>query len=259
MSDRGGVPFGGPDGGRAVSQATEAVLFNGVPLLLLAAAYAAVTGRDPADPLASARARRTRSTGRSCSSSPASPSPPAIFGVLVVHERRPFGGHTWLSFAAILVALAPAAAAARALARPRAGRRRDRPHPRGRGARLGSRPRARGGRGHLERARPGARRRRTPRARSCARSRRCSASASPASSSSRTEATSATGVYAELNGEPAAWWEEVQVDLRNEPSGIASAVFDAAPVTVYDIAQLVARSARGSRRWSARRAAPGCR
>ncbi len=46
----------------------------------------------------------------------------------------------------------------------------------------------------------------------------------------------ATGVYAELDGEPADWWEDVRVDLRNEPSGIASAVFDAAPVTVYDIA-----------------------
>ena len=49
------------------------------------------------------------------------------------------------------------------------------------------------------------------------------------------EADGATGIYAELNGVAAAWWEEVQVDLRNEPSGIASAVFDAAPVTVYDI------------------------
>ncbi len=29
--------------------------------------------------------------------------------MLVVQERRPFGGHTWLSFAAALVALAPAA------------------------------------------------------------------------------------------------------------------------------------------------------
>ena len=45
----------------------------------------------------------------------------------------------------------------------------------------------------------------------------------------------ATGIYAELNGVVAPWWDEVQVDLRNEPSGIASAVFDAAPVTVYDI------------------------
>ncbi|HEX3806909.1 MAG TPA: GAF domain-containing protein [Gaiellaceae bacterium] len=45
----------------------------------------------------------------------------------------------------------------------------------------------------------------------------------------------AAGLYAELEGEPAGWWGELQVDLRTEPSGIASAVFDAASVTVYDV------------------------
>jgi PAS domain S-box-containing protein len=50
------------------------------------------------------------------------------------------------------------------------------------------------------------------------------------------ELREATGVYAELRGRTASWWEELRVDLRNEPSGIASAVFDAAPVTVFDIA-----------------------
>ena len=44
------------------------------------------------------------------------------------------------------------------------------------------------------------------------------------------------GLYAELDGEHAEFWDETQVDLRTEPSGIASAVFDAAPVTVYDVA-----------------------
>ena len=43
------------------------------------------------------------------------------------------------------------------------------------------------------------------------------------------------GVYAEAAGKPAAWWAETKVDLRGEPSGIARAYFDAAPVTVYDI------------------------
>ena len=46
----------------------------------------------------------------------------------------------------------------------------------------------------------------------------------------------ARGLYGERNGEPFEWWSSVTVDLRNEPSGIASAVFDAAPVTVYDVA-----------------------
>ncbi len=60
-------------------------------------------------------------------------------------------------------------------------------------------------------------------------------SASPASWCVSDDGDDATGLYAELNGADAAWWSEVRIDLRNEPSGIASAVFDAAPVTVYDV------------------------
>jgi PAS domain S-box-containing protein len=45
----------------------------------------------------------------------------------------------------------------------------------------------------------------------------------------------ATGLYGELEGQRAPFWESVRVDLLHEPSGIASAVFDAAPVTVYDV------------------------
>ena len=50
------------------------------------------------------------------------------------------------------------------------------------------------------------------------------------------ERSEANGLYAEVDGQAAGWWEELKVDLRNEPSGIASAVFDAAPVTVFDVA-----------------------
>jgi len=46
---------------------------------------------------------------------------------------------------------------------------------------------------------------------------------------------SASGLYAEADGEPAPWWDGMSVDLRSEPSGIASSVFDAAPLTVFDV------------------------
>jgi len=49
------------------------------------------------------------------------------------------------------------------------------------------------------------------------------------------DGTEAFGVYAEQGGNAAPWWHELRLDLRNEPSGIASAVFDAAPVTVFDV------------------------
>src|SRR5262249_40436324 len=49
------------------------------------------------------------------------------------------------------------------------------------------------------------------------------------------EGREARGVYGESAGKPAAWWAEQMVDLRAEPSGMARAFFDAAPVTVYDV------------------------
>jgi PAS domain S-box-containing protein len=49
------------------------------------------------------------------------------------------------------------------------------------------------------------------------------------------DAREATGVAARLRDGDVDWWRDVRLDLRNEPSGIASAVFDAAPVVVYDM------------------------
>ena len=69
-------------------------------------------------------------------------------------------------------------------------------------------------------------------------------------------ATEATGIYARHGDEDATWWRDVRLDLRNEPSGIASTVFDAAPVVVYDIEssprvspRLVARTGAKSGVW----------
>ena len=45
----------------------------------------------------------------------------------------------------------------------------------------------------------------------------------------------ARGVLALAEGEEAGWWQQVVVDLRNEPSGIARAVRDLAPVAVDDV------------------------
>jgi PAS domain S-box-containing protein len=58
----------------------------------------------------------------------------------------------------------------------------------------------------------------------------------------------ARGLVAVEGGEEADWWREVTVDLENEPSGIATAAFEAAPIVVYD----VPGSARVSRRLAER-------
>jgi PAS domain S-box-containing protein len=61
------------------------------------------------------------------------------------------------------------------------------------------------------------------------------------------DAREASGFLARSNGRDVAWWRDVRVDLVREPSGIASAVYEAAGFAVYDVA--------GSTRVSARLAA----
>ena len=48
------------------------------------------------------------------------------------------------------------------------------------------------------------------------------------------ERNEANGLLARLDGEDFTFWQGLRFDLRREPSGIASAVFDVAPVTVFD-------------------------
>jgi PAS domain S-box-containing protein len=45
----------------------------------------------------------------------------------------------------------------------------------------------------------------------------------------------AMGVYARGEGGEVEWWAALRVDLENEPSAIASCVFEAAPLTIYDV------------------------
>ena len=217
-----------------MSQTTEAVFFNGVPLLLLAAAYAAVTGA-VLPVLVRQRERSHPLDWAVTLVFPGIAVAAGIFGVLVLYERRPFGGHVWLSFAATLAALAPAVLL---LARWR-----DRAYVVG-----------------------GIRRTQEAEARVSVRDRELETVSDISNALARAgspvdvarplvrqvtqllkvgfagvvvvseDGDEATGVYGELNGEEAPFWQEVRVDLHNEPSGIASAVFDAAPVTVYDIA-----------------------
>jgi PAS domain S-box-containing protein len=48
------------------------------------------------------------------------------------------------------------------------------------------------------------------------------------------ERNEANGLLARRDGEDLPFWQGIRLDLRREPSGIASAVFDVAPVAVYD-------------------------
>ncbi len=50
------------------------------------------------------------------------------------------------------------------------------------------------------------------------------------------DARHASGYLARSGGEDVGWWRELRLDLGTEPSGIASAVFEATALTVYDTA-----------------------
>ena len=180
-----------------------------------------------------------------------------VLGVLVLRDRRPLGGHGWVSFAAILLALVPAV---RRAARERAGSARRRGRAREAEERSTVRDRELGAVATISNAlvrlddavavgRVVADEvARLLDVEFAARRARRRATAREASGSSRAPT--------------APTWpggRDVGVDLRNEPSGIASAVFEGAPVQVYDAGSVVPRQRRGSPRPSARRAAPGSR
>src|SRR4051794_33494265 len=48
------------------------------------------------------------------------------------------------------------------------------------------------------------------------------------------DAREASGYLARSGGQDVEWWRELRLDLEREPSGVASAVFEATALTVYD-------------------------
>ena len=90
-----------------VSTATQSLLFNALPLLLLAGAYVVVAAalvpavwRD--------RQRAHSLDVATVTIFPTLAFTAAVLAALVVVDRRPLGGHLWVAFAAIVVALVPA-------------------------------------------------------------------------------------------------------------------------------------------------------
>jgi GAF domain-containing protein len=216
-----------------VSETTEAIVFNAVPLLLLAAAYFGVAAtlipavwreREEIETLDVAIVAVFPVVGFAA----------GALGVLILDDERAPGGHIWLVFAATILALLPVVVFVR---------------------RWSDRALVAGG---IHRAR-------VAEERISLRDREIEALAAIAAALARAptlasaarplvdevhslldvgfaavvlvdeEARQANGVIGLLDGEVAPWWADLELDLRNEPSGIASAVFEAAPVVVYDL------------------------
>jgi len=216
-----------------VSPEDQAVYFNAVPLFVLAAAYLVVAG-GLAPTLWRERRRVTAPDVALSAIFLGVGILAAIFGAVVLHDRSPVGGHVWPPFAATVVALIPALIFLRRGTAP-AGV-----------------------------VMSGARAREAEQLVSL-RDRELDAVARLVNSLARTQEPAeaartlldevesllgtdfnalalvtededeATGLLARGGGETFAWFSEVRVHLHNEPSGIASAFFDAAPVVVYDV------------------------
>jgi PAS domain S-box-containing protein len=217
--------------GRQVSIETKTLLFNAAPLFAIAVAYAAVA----AAILPSVWRSRSRATAGDLtvvSIFPAISAIAAIYGVIVVERSEPIQGQLWLSFAAMLFALAPAVLF------------------------FGRRARA----GLVS----GGERVRQAEARTTELDRELAAVTELATALVRTETVEAvgrtlideaakvlgvefgalvlisddlgeaTGVVARVDGSDAGWFDDVRIDLRNETSGTASTVFDGAPLAIFD-------------------------
>jgi PAS domain S-box-containing protein len=83
------------------------VLFNAVPLLVLAALYLTV-GIAASPGLRRGRRGTRRAPGSSTLVAPCLGLAAGILGILVLVEREPLAGHVWLSLAALVVAAVPA-------------------------------------------------------------------------------------------------------------------------------------------------------
>jgi PAS domain S-box-containing protein len=215
-----------------VNTTTESIVLNALPLLVLAAAYFGVAAtlvpavwrqRAGVHPLDVAVVTIFPAVGFAA----------AVLGAIVAHDQKPLGGHVWLIFAAAIVALLPALVFV---------------------GRWGDRGLVAGG---IHRAQ-------AAEERISLRDRELEALSAIAAALARAptletaarplvekvtelldvgfgavvlvdpDGKTARGVIGLLDGEPVPWWSELELDLLHEPSGIASAVFDAAPVTVYD-------------------------
>src|SRR5207249_2270151 len=85
----------------------KSVVFNAIPLFALAVSYTAVTAA--LLPTLWRERRRASAVDLTLATIfPAVAGISALYGVIVLDERRPLQGHLWVSFAALLVGLLPA-------------------------------------------------------------------------------------------------------------------------------------------------------
>jgi len=198
-----------------VSQAEQVLWFNAVPLLVAAAASLG----------AAARLGSWGKRGRShfepalLAVFPAVGLATAVYGIVLAVERKPPPGGTWLTLALAALLVLPAVLALRPARRP---------------AVAGEHTRESG----------------TPTAGAVGRSDDVDGVAEALLQHAEEvagielaclvviedETRTGKGVVGRVNGRDLKWFSDVRIDLENEPSGVATAAFEAAPFAVFDAA-----------------------
>lgn len=215
-----------------MSDSTQALLFNALPLLVVAAAYGVIAatllavvwrGRPQVHLLDWAVALVF--AGVACAA--------LIFGALVAYDRSAFAGHVWLSLVAALAFLVPSLLLLarwrdRAFLLGGIGRNLEAE------ARTSQRGRELGAVADISTALGRARDRVEVARPLVGQVRELLDVGFAGVAVVGAAGDEAEGVYAELGDDVAEWWSALRIDLA-EPSGIASAVLDAAPLTVYDV------------------------
>ena len=216
-----------------MSPENQAVYFNAVPLFILAGAYLMVTAA-LAPTLWRERHRVTVTDVGLAAIFPAIGIAAGIFASEVLHDRTPIGGHVWPAFVATLVALVPALIFLRRWSEP-AGVVMSGARAREAEELVGVRDRELDSVARIVNA--------LARIQEPADAARVLLDEAEglidtdfnALALVNEDEDEAVGLLARSAGEDLAWWSEVRVHLHNEPSGIASAFFEAAPVSVYDV------------------------
>ena len=215
-----------------MSPEDKAVYFNAVPLFILAGAYLMVAAA-LAPTLWRERRRVSVTDVGLAAIFPAIGIAAGIFAAEVLHDRSPIGGHVWPAFVATLVALVPALIFLRRWSEP-AGVVMSGARAREAEELVSVRDRELESVGRIVNALA-----RIKEPVDAAR-----ALLDEVAGLIETEFNAlalvnrdedeAVGLLARAGGEDLAWWSQVRLHLHNEPSGIASAFFEAAPVSVYD-------------------------
>jgi len=201
-----------------VSQTEQALWFNAVPLLVVAAAFLGAAAR--LSPALWGKRARSQLESALAAVFPSVGLATALYGVVLAIERKPPPGGIWLTLVLAAVLALPAALALRA-----GGRLTGLADEHKREADAAA-ARAPAGSDDVE----------TVAGALLERAEEVAGIELACLFVIEDETRVGKGVVGRVNGRDLEWFSDVRLDLENEPSGVATAAFEAAPFAVYDAA-----------------------